>query len=73
MFGDLTNQYLEKLFDDLQREHQRLLTDLKHLNADSMGKEGEIQKQISLVNMLMTNTLKYKNLKSKIALKAGSA
>jgi len=73
MFGDLTNQYLEKLFDDLQREHQRLLTDLKHLNADSMSKEGEIQKQISLVNVLMTNTLKYKNLKSKIALKAGSA
>lgn len=72
MFGDITNQYLEKLFDDFQREHQRLLNDLKHLNADSMGKETEIQKQIALVNTLMTNTLKYKNLKSKIALKAGS-
>lgn len=65
----MTDQYLVKIFDDFQREHQRLLTDLKNLNEESMCKEADIQKQISLITALMTTALKLRNVKKKIHLK----
>ena len=68
--SDLTIQYLDKLYDDLQREHQNLLTSMKYLNDDSMmTKETEIQKQMTIINTLMMNTLKFKNLKKKLIMK----
>lgn len=69
MNGDFTEQYLVKLYDDCSKEHQRLLTDMKNLNDQSMTKEADIQKQIQLVNSLMTTTLKLRNVKKKIHLK----
>ena len=69
MNGDFTEQYLVKLFDDCQRESQRLLTDLKNLNEESMSKESDIQKQLTLINTLMTTTMKLRNVKKKIHLK----
>lgn len=69
MNGDFTEQYLVKLFDDCQKEHQRLLTDLKNLNEESMSKESDIQKQLTLINTLMTTTMKLRNVKKKIHLK----
>jgi 23S rRNA U2552 (ribose-2'-O)-methylase RlmE/FtsJ len=68
--GDFTDQYLVKLYDDLQKEHQRLLNDMKNLNDESMTKETDIQKQITLVTNLMTTTLKLRNHKKKILLKS---
>ena len=38
MNSDITDQYLVKLYDDLQKEHQRLLNDMKNLNEESMTK-----------------------------------
>ena len=67
--GDLTEQFLTKMYDDFQREHQRLLTEMKNLTPESMDKESDIQKQITLINTLMTNILKLRNFKKKIALK----
>lgn len=67
--GDFTEQYLVKLYDDCQKEHQRLLNDMKNLNDESMTKESDIQKQITLVTNLMTTTLKLRNHKKKILLK----
>lgn len=64
--SDITDQYLVKLYDDLQREQQRLLTEMKNLEVDNMSKETEINKQITLVNNLMTNSLKLRNLKKKL-------
>jgi hypothetical protein len=69
MNSDISEQYLVKLFDDLQREHQRLLTELKNINSESMNKESDIQKQIGLINSLMSTTLKLRNLKKKLHLK----
>lgn len=69
MNGDFTDQYLIKLYDDCSKEHQRLLTDMKNLNEESMGKETDIHKQIQLINTLMTTTLKLRNVKKKINLK----
>lgn len=64
--NDITDQYLGKLFDDLQSFQQRLLTDMKNLNDESMTKETDIQKQLQLVTSLITTTLKLRNAKKKI-------
>ena len=66
---DFNDQYLTKLYDDCVKEHQRLLTDMKNLNEESMTKEADIQKQVTVVNNLMTNTLKLRNIKKKIQMK----
>jgi hypothetical protein len=62
--NDLTEQYLDKLYDDLSREQTSLLTDIKTGTSDS--KEKDLQKQFSLLNTLMMNTLRLRNLKKKI-------
>lgn len=67
--GDFTDQYLVKFYDDCQKEHQMLMTNMKNLNDESMTKESDIQKQITLVTNLMTTTLKLRNHKKKILLK----
>lgn len=69
MTSDFSDQYLTKLYDDCIKEHQRLLTDMKSLNEESMTKEADIQKQITLINGLMTTTLKLRNVKKKIQMK----
>jgi hypothetical protein len=66
---DFNDQYLTKLYDDCVKEHQRLLTDMKNLNEESMTKEADIQKQVTVINNLMTNTLKLRNIKKKIQMK----
>ena len=67
--GDFTDQYLVRLYDDCVKEQQRLLTDMKNLNEESMMREPDIQKQLQLVTILMTNVLKLRNSKKKIQLK----
>jgi hypothetical protein len=62
--NDLTEQYLDKLYDDLSREQQSLLTDIK--SGTSESKEKDLQKQFTLLNTLMMNTLRLRNLKKKI-------
>jgi hypothetical protein len=62
--NDLTEQYLDKLYDDLSKEQQSLLTDIKTGTSDS--KEKDLQKQFTLLNTLMMNTLRLRNLKKKI-------
>ena len=69
MNSDITDQYIVKLYDDLQKEHQRLLNDMKNLNEESMTKEGDIQKQITIISSMMTQVLKFRNIKKKIHLK----
>lgn len=64
--NDITDQYLVKLYDDLQSFQQRLLTDMKNLSDESMSKESDIQKQLQLVTTLITTTLKLRNHKKKI-------
>jgi hypothetical protein len=62
--NDLTEQFLDKLYDDLSKEQQSLLTDIKTGTSDS--KEKDLQKQFTLLNTLMMNTLRLRNLKKKI-------
>jgi hypothetical protein len=71
MFGcDLTESYLDKMYDDLSKEQMRLLTDMKNTkDADGEVKQQDIQKQLSFLNTLMINTLRLRNLKKKISLR----
>ena len=66
MFGELTEQKLNSLYDDFSREQLKLLGELKTGTSD-LSKDIEIQKQLSLLNTLMINTLRLRNLKKKIA------
>ena len=71
MFNDMNEQYLEKLYDDLSKEQMRLLNDMKNCKGqvEDVSKEKDIQKQLTLYNTLMINTLRLRNLKRQIGLK----
>ena len=73
-FSDITEQYLDKLYDDLSKEQMKLMGDLKNTRdcAEQAQKEADLQKQLSLLNILMINALRFRNLKKKIAQKVNS-
>ena len=73
MFSDMTEVYLDNLYDNLSKEQMRLMTDLKNCKEpEHIGKEQDLQKQLSLLNTLMISSLRLRNLKKKIQLKANS-
>jgi hypothetical protein len=67
--SDITEQYLNKLYEDLSKEQMRLMSDLKNSNVDNGDKEKDITKQFTFLNTLMTTALRYRNLKRKIVSK----
>jgi hypothetical protein len=70
MNSDLvTEQYLNKIVENLSQHQQHLMTSLKNLNADEMSKETELTKQLTLINTINTNLMRLRNLKRKIELK----
>lgn len=62
----ITPTYLEKLYDDLLRQQQELLSSLKNLKVDdeveSQKRESNLQRQITLITQLLTLILKFKKL-----------
>jgi len=62
----ITLTYLEKLYDDLLRQQQELLSCLKNLKVDdeveSQKRETNLQRQITLITQLLTSILKFKKL-----------
>jgi len=64
MNQEMSEQYLEQLYDTMSREHLRLMTELK--KNDESVKETDIQKQLTLLNMLMVGSLKLRNFKKKL-------
>lgn len=67
--ADITPQYLDKLYDDIQREQLNLMDKLKNRNPTEPDIEKETIKQTSIYNILMVNILKLKNIKTKSILK----
>jgi hypothetical protein len=65
---DITEQYLDKLYEDLHKEQMRLMTTLKNAQvpAENPKKEQETQKQLSFLNTLMINSLRLRNLRKAI-------
>jgi hypothetical protein len=76
-FGcDLTEQYLNKVYEDLSKEHLRLMTDMKNGGSgesELKDKETDLVKQITLINTLMLNCMKLRNLKKKLQMKLNSS
>ena len=63
MFNDITEQYLDKLYDDMKKEQDRLMNDIKAGNESI--KEIQNQKQINTIHNILISCLKLKTLKKK--------
>jgi hypothetical protein len=64
--NDLTDQYLMKVYDDLQKEQTTLMNSLKRENSNEEIKETDITKQLTIINSISINILKLRNLRKKI-------
>lgn len=65
MMSDITDQYLTKIYDDLQREQNSLMNSFKNGGLED-SREREITKQITLINSVMVNVLKLRSFRKKI-------
>ena len=64
-FGDMTPQYLDRIYDELSKEQMRLMTDFKTDVNSEMTKDLSTQKQLTLLNTIMMSVLRLRNLKKK--------
>jgi len=70
MNEELTEQYLNGVYDNVMREHTRLLNDMKNTSTEmEKHKEKDITKQLTILNTLMTSLLKLRNVKKDIKMK----
>ena len=65
---DITEQYLDKLYEDIHKEQLKLMTDFK--GGCDLAKEKYIQQQITMMNTLMITAMRLRNLRKKITLDA---
>jgi hypothetical protein len=63
MNAELNEQYLNRSYDDYQKEQMKLMNDFKN---DTMVEDKDIQKQITLLNTITINILRFRNLKKQI-------
>jgi len=63
--NDITEQSLTRMYDDLQKEQSRLTNDLK--TGSDVVKEKDILKQVTIINSLIMNILKLRNLRKRIS------
>jgi len=64
--NDITEQYLVKVYDDLQQHQLKLMNDIKtSTEMESEKKQNHITKQITLINSINMNVIRLKNLKKK--------
>lgn len=59
--NDITTQYLDKVYEDLQKEQFRLLTDMKNSSDDKK----DVTKQISMINNISVNVIRLRNIRKK--------
>ena len=61
--NDISIQYLDKLYEDLNKEQMKILADIKTGTDDKKSSENE--KEFKLIYTLLINTLKLRNIKNK--------
>ena len=66
--SDITEQYLNKCFDDFSKEQMRLLNEMKGATDDT--KDKDVQKQLTLLNSLVSACLRLRNLKKAMLAKS---
>lgn len=62
--NDITEQYLNKIYEDLQKEQLRLMNDMK-TGVDTI-KEKDTTKQISLINNINLSVMRLRNIRKKV-------
>jgi hypothetical protein len=71
MNNDITEQYLEKLYDDLSREQSNLMGQFRNVKeAEEETFPALKQRQLTHLNTLMTGVLRYRNIKRDIRKKS---
>jgi len=66
--SDITEQYLERVYEDFSREQMGLMTEMKNAkDPETATKQKDIQKKLTMLNALMVGVLRYRNLKNEIA------
>ena len=61
--SEITEQYLNQIYDALQREQLKLMNDMKSGNSEA--KEKEITKQITTINTINLNVMRLRNIRKK--------
>ena len=61
----ITEQYLDNLYENLTRESSKILTDIK-TDKEETSRVADLQKQFAIINTLMMNVLKLRNIRTKI-------
>lgn len=64
MNSDITEQSLNRLYEDLHKEQMKIVSDIK--NGTDMQREKDNQKQFTIINTLMINTLRLRNIRKQI-------
>jgi len=63
MNSEITEQYLNQVYETLQREQLKLMNDIKM--GGSEVKEKEITKQITAINTINLNIMRLRNIRKK--------
>jgi predicted aldo/keto reductase-like oxidoreductase len=66
MNSDITEQYLNKMYEDLHREQMILMNSMKTASSENEKEKG-ISKQISQINTLMLGCLRLRNLRKQFS------
>lgn len=66
MNTDITEQYLNKVYEDLFKEQMKLMADMKS-GGNELQKDKDITKQITLINQLTLGVMRLRNLRKQIA------
>jgi hypothetical protein len=64
MNNELSEQYLNRSYDEYQKEQMKLMNDFK--NDTQVEDSKDIQKQITLLNTITINILRFRNLRKTI-------
>lgn len=62
--NDITEQYINKVYEDLQKEQLKLMNDMK-TGCDNV-KERDITKQIGLINTINVALIRFRNIRKKV-------
>lgn len=65
MFNDLNEQSLNNIYDVFSKEQMSLMNTIKTDKDIEDKREKELHKKLTLLNTLMINTLRYRNLLKK--------
>jgi len=63
MNNDITEQSLNKMWEDFSKEQMRLMSDIK--TGKDEGEEKDIHKQLTQINAIMMGLIRLRNIKKK--------